>query len=305
MAIPMIIVFIALVFVFCCLREKRYLEKRYSEKSYEDKTEIKISEEKMRHQTNGKAALRNGLSLQVNSPANLATQNSITPTSLFGETPADEGTMLLRSSSRNHAANSPAGVVNPGYSRQDSSLCSPHAHGPTLDRNSSRDSNSPTTPGGDTLRPLLKKNNSSDSDDLSAAAAASTKDKRTEPLETSLRDTSDAGASSTGAGARDPHGHTTVDSLDESKNHVYEELNKDGGLRHLPPSLRPLPPPPGSESVRQNTHPPSAAHHPPHLCNHHQRGWDDGGHLPPAPSLEIRVNYPPMTTERLLLGGEV
>ena len=303
MAIP-IIIFIVLVCIFCLLREK----KRYSEKSYEDKIETKTSKEKMPHyQTNGfggKAALRNGLSLQVNSPANLATQNSITPTSLFGETPADEGTMLLRSSSKNHAANSPAGVVNPGYSRQDSSLCSPHAHGPTLDRISSRDSNSPTTPG-DTLRPLLKKNNSSDSDDLSAAAAASTKDKRTEPLETSLRDTSDAGASSTGAGAYDPHGHTAVDSLDESKNHVYEELNKDGGLRHLPPSLRPLPPPPGSESVRQNTHPPSATHHPPHLCNHHQRGWDDGGHLPPAPSLEIRVNYPPMTNERLLLGGEV
>ena len=250
------------------------------------------------HQTNGfggKAALRNGLFLQVNSPANLATQNSITPTSLFGETPADEGTMLLRSSSKNHAANSPAGVVNPGYSRQDSSLCSPHAPGPTLDRNSSRDSNSPTTTRGDTLRPL-----SSDSDDLSAAAAASTKDKRTEPLETSLRDTSDAGASSTGAGACDPHGHTTVDSLDESKNHVYEELNKDGGLRHLPPALRPLPPTPASESVQQNTHSPAAAHH---LCNHHQRGWDDGGHLPQ--SLEIRANYMYPPNERLLLGGEV
>ena len=231
-------------------------------------------------------------------PCTLVTQHS-TPTPGYGETPADEATKLLHSSSRNHTAmtaNSPAGVVNPGYSRQDSSLCSPHGTGPTLDRNSSRDSNSPPT-SGDTLRPLLKKN-SSDSDDLSAAAAASTKDKRTEPLGTGLGDTSGAGASSSGAGARDPHGPTTVDSLEESKNHVYEELYRNGGLGHLPPSLRPLPPPPASESVRQNTHPP-AAHH---MCNHHQCGWDDGGHQLPM-TLEIHANYPP--SERLLLGGEV
>ena len=92
-----------------------------------------------------------------------------------------------------------------------------------------------------------------------------------------------------------------MDSLDESKSHVYEELNKlkDGGLQHLPPALRPPPPTPASESVRQNTHPPAAAHH---VCNHHLHEWNDGGHLPP---LKVRVDYPPMTNERLLVGGEV